>query len=373
MTRKKRFVLITFILLVSISIFFILGCNGGKKEIGKKKEADIFKVGVILPMTGNLGFIGEFEKKSFNLATGDNTKIKMIYEDSKGSPKDAVNAAQKLLNVDKVSVIISSLSFLSESIEREVEEAKIPHFILSFSPELPHKSEYIFRYFTSSTGEAKQFVDYILKGGYKRIAFIRHIEPDADNAFYTITKPNLEKESITLQDEPFSLDTKDFSGIIQRIKEGKPDLVVIQAFSFLIPQIMRKIKEYQINAPILGDLNFIDIERFPESESKLVEGIPFTGVGFVFEEKFKTYATEYEKKFNDKAYVMGAFCYDLGISLVEYFNKNKSTDPTSIVAFFKGRKYDGASGETYLDQNGEFHMDYQLLTYKNGKIVKYEE
>ena len=74
-----------------------------------------YEIGVILPLTGDLGFIGSEAQRGINLAADeinalDGIELKVIYEDDGflDSTK-AVSAAAKLLNIDEVDASIITI------------------------------------------------------------------------------------------------------------------------------------------------------------------------------------------------------------------------------------------------------------------------
>jgi branched-chain amino acid transport system substrate-binding protein len=70
------------------------------------------KIGLYLPMTGALAFLGEGYKLGVDLAIKDlgsnidGNPLELVVADSKGNPTDAVTAARKLIEVDQVDAII---------------------------------------------------------------------------------------------------------------------------------------------------------------------------------------------------------------------------------------------------------------------------
>jgi len=70
------------------------------------------KIGMFLPMTGALAFLGEGYKLGIDLAIKDlggeidGHPIQTFVADSKGTPTDAVNAARQLMDVNQVQVMI---------------------------------------------------------------------------------------------------------------------------------------------------------------------------------------------------------------------------------------------------------------------------
>src|SRR5438309_1367757 len=75
------------------------------------------KIGFIGPLTGDGAVYGEpyrnmvvMAVEEINKAGGvDGKSIEVVYEDGKCNGKDGANAAQKLVNVDKVQVIIGGV------------------------------------------------------------------------------------------------------------------------------------------------------------------------------------------------------------------------------------------------------------------------
>jgi len=65
------------------------------------------KIGVILPLTGELALFGEKVRRGIELAASDGQgEFDLIFEDSASSPVKAVTAFQKLTSIDSVKFII---------------------------------------------------------------------------------------------------------------------------------------------------------------------------------------------------------------------------------------------------------------------------
>lgn len=102
----KKIIGILFVILVIVGgIYFFKNKSTSNNNVG-------LKVGVILPLTGDLSITGEKMYQGVQLAQAELEKdgVKFVVEDSHSKPTDAVSAASKLLNVDKVDVIIGTYS-----------------------------------------------------------------------------------------------------------------------------------------------------------------------------------------------------------------------------------------------------------------------
>ena len=105
---KKSIWLIVGIVIVVIII--IVATNAGKAP----SQAGPIKIGVIAPLTGDAAIYGEPGVKVYQLAVDEinangginGRKVALIVQDGKCTGEGAANAAQKLVNVDRVQVII---------------------------------------------------------------------------------------------------------------------------------------------------------------------------------------------------------------------------------------------------------------------------
>ncbi|MEK7390909.1 MAG: ABC transporter substrate-binding protein, partial [Patescibacteria group bacterium] len=99
----------------AIIIIVIIVVLGGilftKNSSNLQTDKTAIKVGVIIPLTGDLAIIGEELKKGIDLAISElqfkGLNITAIYEDDRFDPKVTATAANKLLNIDKVNFAVT--------------------------------------------------------------------------------------------------------------------------------------------------------------------------------------------------------------------------------------------------------------------------
>src|SRR3989338_10317243 len=108
-------VLVLFALIISACAVQQQAPSGETME--KKELQGSYKVGVMYPLSGDAASYGipiqattKIAADEINAKGGVNgKKLELIYEDSKCNPKDGNAAAQKLINIDKVKVIIGGV------------------------------------------------------------------------------------------------------------------------------------------------------------------------------------------------------------------------------------------------------------------------
>lgn len=348
-----------FILLMTVGI--LCGCQGTTNENSQK-------IGVILPLTGDLSFLGNFMRNSMLLnAKGDD--VQFIFEDCGGESKQAVLAVNKLVNIDKVSAIVSSVSYLSEAINPVLEAQGIPHFILSFSPRLS-KEKNVIQPFVSSMQEAEMFVKYIEENNISSVAFLRHQEPDATYAYDNYTKLVLDSMNVSIVDVVFNNKTiRDFKNDILKIKASNAELLIIQSLAYNIPNIINAINTYDLRIPLLGDLNFLDI---PHKETcLLVEGIPFIGLEFLESKNYDLYEAAYISEYDSHVFALGAFACDISALLQNpTILQDSSKDEIIKRLNDENGKVKTISNQSNFNNEGELVVNYSIMEYHNAKVRK---
>lgn len=107
----KKLLIILFIVAAVVAVVFMSSRSRGPQR-------QVVRAGAILPLTGTAANYGELMKRGITIGLEECTatagatapRLEVIIEDSKSVPKDGVSAMQKLLQIDKVSVVMPALS-----------------------------------------------------------------------------------------------------------------------------------------------------------------------------------------------------------------------------------------------------------------------
>jgi len=116
-----------------------------------QEKRDIVRIGAVLPLSGNLAQLGESGKTGLLLAEEyinskhDNKKIKFIFEDGKANPTASINAANKLITLDKIDIVFSIISAVELSIVPIQEKERFLMFSHSSHPQLSGINDLFFR------------------------------------------------------------------------------------------------------------------------------------------------------------------------------------------------------------------------------------
>lgn len=219
--------------------------------------AERIKVGVPLALTGDLAAAGEDARDGILFANEQlgQDRYELIIEDAKCDGKGAVEAAHKLLTVDKVSFIVG-LSCNTEllSSAKLFERAKVPVIAVSAtSGDLATVGEYIFRPFPADHLGAKLLYQH-MKTRFKRVAILTE-----DEEYATLLERAFRYESdrdgvLSVVYEQFPRGSKDFRTLLLRILSKKPEAIFLNPSgeAGFIP-LIKQARVLKINIPLFAE------------------------------------------------------------------------------------------------------------------------
>jgi len=177
------------IIVIAIIIFAgIIGFTYNKTQnlSNFNQEKKTIKIGVILPLTGGQANLGQSAHKAVLLAQEKLGKTKynyeIIIEDDALDPKLTSNAANKLVNVDKVDALISFTSGSGNIVAPIATENKILHIGIGTDPAIA-KGEYNFLHWTTPDEENRVWINEAMKRNIKKVAFIQTQIPSHPSSF----------------------------------------------------------------------------------------------------------------------------------------------------------------------------------------------
>jgi branched-chain amino acid transport system substrate-binding protein len=176
--------------------------------------------------------------------------------------------------------------------------------------------------------------------------------------------------------EGFSQGTTDFKSQLSKIKESKAGALFIPAYYQELSNILKQVKELNINIQILGVNSLFD-ERLIQLAGEQAEGIIFTYPSYDCEssdEFVKQFASNYLRRYGIKPDAFAAQGYDC-MKVIEYaitklIENNKLISKETIRdEISKIQDFNGVSGEFSFDENGDVIKEMRFITVKSGKFV----
>jgi len=339
------------------------------------------KIGFIGSLTGDAAAYGEPARnitamavEEINKAGGVNGRmIEVIYEDGKCNGKDATNAAQKLVNVDKVQVIIggfcSSESLAAVPVAEGAKVALISPG--SSSPDLTGKSSYFVRNYPADTAQGKVLAEAANSKGWKKVAFLQEQTDYALGVFKAFSSRFVELGGVVIKEE-FPTATSDFRSMIVKLKAEKPDALFIDTQT---PAVAEKaLKQFQeskwkvqllVNDVVPGNPSTVT------QYAKVLEGALTAEFGVdPTNAKFTAMLADYKAKYGaEPPYQSYAQTEYDAVYLVRDALLASGDNGEKIAAWFRTVKdWEGASGKITIQADGDRSGGHRLETIKDGKV-----
>lgn len=398
---QKRNVSICFMVLaISAIIIWLSGCETIPDMMDSTTSPMVITkeeitVGVVFPMTGrhetSFGYSMhrtlQIVLREVNDSKLTKVKLKFIYEDDQSTVQGAINAYNKLIHEDKVSIILGPAT---SSATKETFPIAQENQVLAISPTsaargLSAIGDYVFRIALTSNVLVPNGVEQthaIL--GYKKVATLYdetdEFSKDGENA----VQEELAAIGVeVLISETFQGDSEtDFSDQLTRINELNPDAIFVSSLPGVKSEILLKGQELGITAPfILRTLTDADVEASGEA----AEGaITFVGWGSNIDTPGnQAFITEYGncQPYEDcavgspgpKPNNYAARTYAAVHVLAEAIENAVSTNAADIRdALANISDYDTILGKFSFDENGDAVYDPKILIVKNGELVLLE-
>lgn len=331
----------------------------------QREQDPIIKIGVAVPLTGNFGQYGQWIREGVDLAV-DNT-MRVYYEDTMGDPKEAVNAVNKLIKIDKVDVIIGDWTSGGTLAAAPIaEENKVPMIALALSPKIRDAGDYIFRNFPDATIQTKALAEFAKKHNLDDIATLY-----VNNDFGVAAKDAFGKDVDTVIVEAFEGGDNDFRTQLAKIKDRGVDAVFVAGYNKHYGLIFKQAKELGLDAQMLA-LAPVQAKQVIDIAGDAADGVVYT---YFFDEKsedplVRDFQNKYVGTYGYEAELFAATAYDT-VNII----KKAAGDGKEFIknGLYKIKDFPGVTGVTGFDDMGDVIKPAIFKTIKNGTFGVYDE
>ena len=368
-------------LLMSVSVL-ITACGGATTPADTDPMADagddVVKIGFVQPLTGDVASIGQDMKTAVELFLEENPewggkRVEVVFEDGQCSGQQAASAAQKLINVDQVSIILGGgCSGETLGIAPITEKNKVLLYTsLSTSPEVSGVGKYTFRGAPSDDLSSTIMTD-LLKEQYTKVALITQ-NNDYSQAYRKALQEKLPAAGMEIVvDEAFNSGATDFKSILQKVKDSEAE-ALLNIPGEITPAgfINKQARELGIELPVYGG-DVLSGEEFFEVAKDAAEGatIVITAADRTRPE-VQAFLDRFEAKkgapSSAEAYVL--LQYDAA-SIVKQAVDAVGFDPDALVEYLETMEpYQGLGGVTDFDEKHDGNIAPNVMVAEDGKFV----
>ncbi|GHV81784.1 branched-chain amino acid ABC transporter substrate-binding protein [Spirochaetia bacterium] len=369
-----------------MALLALSGVTGCKKAAGT--AGDVIKIGVFEPMTGANAAGGAMETEGIRLANelfptvevgGKTYKVELAILDNKSDKVEAANAVTRLIDKDKVQVIIGSWgSSLSMAGGEIAKDKKIPVIGVSCTnPLVTLGNDYYFRVCFIDPFQGVVMSNYAFNDlGAKTAVIVQEISNDYSVGLAKFFVDNFKKltgnDNAILTTVNYNTGDQDFSAQLTSVKGLNPDVIFAPGNYTESALVIKQARDLGITVPIIGGDTW-ETPEFIDVGKESVEGAVFSTF-FASEVAASPVAdaflTAYRAKYNKEPAAVTALGYDGYLLALDAIKRAGSVDPQAIrdaIAATEG--FEGAAGTVTLDANGDATKSAFLKSVQGGKFT----
>lgn len=378
--KGKLFVLLV---VVAVMISLLAGCG---QQNGQPAQSNEIKIGLACPLTGVSAQDGESIKKGVELAIekvnskgGINSKqVKLVVADDKTDPKEGAIVANKLAQDKSILAIVGHFNSSATLAGAPIyNKEKVVHISPgSSSPAVTNAGPYTFRVITTDAYQGKYVAEWALKDeGFKKIAVI-YENTDYGKGLSDVFAAEVDSlgGEIVANESYLIGETKDFSAVLTKIKNAKPDLLFIGGLYNEAALIAKQGKRLGLNVPMMG-VDALYSDALIELGGKDVEGLLLPGFFHYSSTNpvAQDFIKSYREKYNQDPGTYAAYAYDAANIIFEAITE-AGEDRQKVADYITQLKdFQGATGINTFDENGDVLKEPLRLIIKDAKFEIYSK
>lgn len=287
------------------------------------KKEDVIVLGEFGSLTGVTATFGKSSQKGIQLAVDEINNaggiegklVTIVVEDDQSKPEEAATAVKKLVNQDKVLLVLGEVASSRSLAGAPIcQEAGVPMITpSSTNPKVTQVGDFIFRvcFIDPFQGEVMaKFARNTLKTG--KAAILKDIKNDYSVGlaqFFTETFTNLGGEIIS--EESYSEGDIEFRAQLTSIKAKNPDVIFIPGYYTEVGLIARQARDLGITVPLIGGDGW-DSPRLVEIGGKALENTYYSN-HYTPEDprpEIQRFIADYKARYNEIPDAMAPLGYD---------------------------------------------------------------
>jgi len=370
-------------ILIATLAFLLIG-------VGSAIAADTFKIGGLVPITGTQAVMAEDLATGLKLAEEDvnaaggvlGKPVQVIIEDTETRPAPGMDAARKLIDVDKVGVIVGGFSSGVSLPIAKYCQSKGLVFVAGAptSPLFEEVGDYVFMTDVLDKFKGKVIAELAVGDSGKKKFGLMFMNNAFGMALREETIKNLKALGAEITtDVVYELNKVDYKAELQRLFAKKPEAIIGTYYA----------KEGMVTAKQAYEMGLLDVSKVPwycpemvSSFATAVKEIPdaLEGIkgltplppGDLYTEKFK------KKMGRDPITAYAAMNYDCVVMVAMAANFANSTEPAKIrdalwkiADFYRGQSTGG--DKRFVGGGVQGFGKYEKVIIKGGKFFPYKK
>ncbi len=371
-------------LAAAVAAFLAAGIGPAAREAAAQ-----LKVGVIQPLSGAVAASGNYVASGARIAADEinekggllGGKLALLIEDNKSDPAEAVNAAEKLIQRDKVPVLIGAWgSSMTLAVMPKLQQYEVPMVVETSSSGKITKqgNKFVFRISPTSEMEAVGIGNHLTKSlGMKKVAFLA-VNTDWGRGAVQVFGEALKKQGAEVVATEFMEQTAtDLNAQLTKIKSTSPDSIILTSDVGQIALVLKQAAGLGMRPTWLttggssAPAKLIDLAGpAAEGTNHILFFLPWFPEAMPAAEKSRWFVEEWKRRgFPFEGLTEGFRGYDAVNTVAAAARKAGKADAKAITAALRTVELMGLNGPIRFNDEGQSQPGIYVVQVKGGKVV----
>jgi len=326
------------VIIILVGIWYGVSKKSTKPSI---QESQVLRIGILTHQTGFGAIWGVPEMKAaimrINELKNEGLNIQYFVEDCQSDINKCITAAQKLIDVDKVNVIIGpTWDEWMEPVAKLANEKKV--LVISPSGMLKEVVPLAFSLKFSNTGIAERILLFLKEKGIKNFTIIT-----TENAYF-----NSIEQAIINKYKDYGLSIVNQEKVTEAVKDFKTLISKNRNTEAIIGNVLET--QTHLLGKQLKEMGYQGIIVFSSAITgearEGLKGLGMFAIDFVIPEEF---AMKYKSEFNEDPAPSASLAYD-AVSIAAEAFRSVGTNSEEVAAYLRTHKFEGIWSTTFDDK-----------------------
>ncbi len=339
------------------------------------------RIGFINHLTGDAAVYGQSMKKGTELALDEinaawakkGMKLEVIFEDDRLAAADAQTAFLKLVQSDRVPVVMGSgSSTVTLSLCPKANEARVVLISsISTAPTLRRCGPFFVGMMASDDAAGVEWAHLAQRLGHREAA-VTYINNDygigVKDAFVAAFR---KAGGRVLIEQGHEVGAADFRAEVLKIKATNPKIAFIVSHVKEGSLLLKQARELGLQTQWVGD-TALQTKEVPELAGAAAEGFLALSPGDKSTPAYRRFAEQFQKKFGSEPTIWADFAYDTTMVVAKAMEGGAATGEAILARIKEVTKaYTGPSGPKALNQFNIVAEYYETYQVRDGKWVRW--
>ena len=338
-------------------------------------------IGIVLPLTGKAATYGERSLQGIQLAidtcngeSNTNGNLRIIVEDSQSQASRAVTSFTKLVDLDKVSVVVG---LLTSDEALACAPLAMRYKVVLFTPgatskELKEAGSYIFRNRESVELQTAVIAEACANNTGKGGIVIMHANASNAISYRDTFKDACESLGATVTGTvPFNEGKTDYRSELEQLRALTPNTVYLAGYDSELGLILKQAHEIGLETQFYASAGAVT-PKLLEVAGVGAEGLIAASASFNPQSTalhVREFVKAYKARYNKEPDWLAANSYDAILMLMQVAKAEQFNAETIKTGLSNMKDFPGVSGKTTFDEFGGVTKPISLVHVLNGQFL----